>query len=182
MRFFFYKILVCVLLCFVFLFFGATAWSMTATDYIKQKGYNFSPAVLDLLKKLGDLSSAEMQFIDKLSLLDKKDQLKYAMKFAWDGQITIDELKKVPEVLRLPDDPVEILQLLVIHVKKDVWANLYRGNERIIIKELKKWKKNPNKYFDDPKLCVKMIDAFIKKALQDLEKKQQEKEKRKENK
>jgi hypothetical protein len=143
---------------------AGTAWAATAKEYVAEKGYQFSPAVMETLESLGDLSATEQQFVDRLAAMDPSAQSSLALRYALDGDISMEELRNVPEPAKIPEDPLDILQNLIVHVKKEVWWSLYQHNKGIIAKEVLKIRDEAEKTFDNPELARKLIDAFLRKV------------------
>jgi hypothetical protein len=143
---------------------AGAAWAATAKEYAEQKGYRFSPAVMEILTNLGDLSATEQQFVDRLAAMDPSAQSGLALRYALDGNIDMEELRQVPEPAVIPEDPVDILQALIVHVKKEVWWDLYQSNRNLVAQEVRKIREKAEQTFDNPEAARKLIDAFLRKV------------------
>lgn len=136
----------------------------TATKYINDQGYRFSCNTASLLERLGELSSCDQQFIDKLAQLDPSLQQKYALKFAFDGDIDQNELKQLPVAKKIPKNPTDLVQALVSRMRKEGWEDLLFGGtkRRYVWKySMKMAKESADVYFDNPQEAIKMIDDFL---------------------
>lgn len=152
------KGLIIALLCLVP---AAPAGAAGMEAYLAEEHPDMDPTAAEVLELLGSMSTWERLFADRLATLTPESQRDYAATLAMDGQITREDLQRLPVAVHLPGEPAGILPLLAERVRSDYWPGFYRRHTFAVNMKMHHWADTAERRYDDPAFCRELIRIFF---------------------
>ena len=140
------------------------AEAVTAYTYAQNNSLDLDKTALEMMESLGELTHLDAAFMTRISKLPQDKQRGLAVRFAIDGHITMEEIKKVPLPIVLPHNAEDVLVLIFERIREDYWRGWYKRHKLTVRYKMAHWRDSAQRRFADPDEAVMLIETFFQMA------------------
>ncbi len=137
------------------------AEAVTAYTYAQNNSLDLDKTALEMMESLGELTHLDAAFMTRISKLPQDKQRGLAVRFAIDGHITMEEIKKVPLPIVLPHNAEDVLVLIFERIREDYWRGWCKRHKLTVRYKMAHWRDSAQRRFADPEEAIMLIDTFF---------------------